>query len=288
MDAFTDDQPRARTIDLPARGGAVAALDFGPEERPVDIVFSHANGFNARTYRTILGPLAGELRILAFDLRGHGASTLPDDPAAFPGWTGIAADLVAVLEAATDRAVVLAGHSLGATTSLLAAGAVRGRVRSLALFEPVLLDGAGPGVDFTPLPIVQGALRRRADFPDRAAALEAYRGRGAFAGWSEAMLADYVAAGFRDRPEGGVTLACRPGWEAAIYARHDYDPGAALAAARCPMRIFAAEDGSTVGRAARSAAAAAGLGLEVVAGTTHFLPMQRPELVREALREAAR
>ena len=69
--------PRARTIPLPARGGAMAALEFGPAGRPVDIVFSHANGFNALTYRTILAPLAADLRILAIDLRGHGASTLP-------------------------------------------------------------------------------------------------------------------------------------------------------------------------------------------------------------------
>ncbi|HEV7386122.1 MAG TPA: alpha/beta hydrolase, partial [Phenylobacterium sp.] len=52
MDARVDPEPVLRTVALPARGGAMAALDFGPQDRPVDIVFSHANGFNGRTYRT--------------------------------------------------------------------------------------------------------------------------------------------------------------------------------------------------------------------------------------------
>ena len=59
MDAMVGYEPRARRVALPARGGEMAVLDFGPPERPVDVVFSHAIGFNARTYRTILGPLAG-------------------------------------------------------------------------------------------------------------------------------------------------------------------------------------------------------------------------------------
>jgi pimeloyl-ACP methyl ester carboxylesterase len=287
MDAFAEYQPRARRIELASRGGAMAALDFGPEDRPVDIVFSHANGFNARTYRTILAPLAAEFRILAPDLRGHGASTLPAEPQDWPGWTGFAADLVALLAAATDRPVVLAGHSLGATTSLLAAGAAPERMRALVLVEPVLFDRTAEPIDLSALPITRGALRRRATFPDRAAALAAYRGRGAFVGWSEAQLADYVAAGFHDTADGEVTLACRPAWEAATYAHHDYDPWAAFAAVRCPVRILAGGRESSVGAQARELAARGGARLDLVEGATHFLPMQRPELVREALREAA-
>src|SRR3954463_13647492 len=97
--------PRA---ELPSRGGAMAYLDFGPAERPVDVVFSHANGFNARTYRSMLEPLAGEMRILALDLRGHGASTLPTVIEGRAGWTELEADLLAFLGAVLDRPVVLA------------------------------------------------------------------------------------------------------------------------------------------------------------------------------------
>ena len=85
-------------IDLPARGGAMAALEFGPADRPPDLVFLHANGFNARTYRAILAPLAADLRILALDLRGHGASTPADRIRAAQGWLDFRDDLLALLD----------------------------------------------------------------------------------------------------------------------------------------------------------------------------------------------
>ena len=286
MDARLDDEPRTRSFSLPDRGGAMAALEFGPQERPIDIVFSHANGFNARTYRTILAPLAKDLRILALDLRGHGATTLPAEPQGWPGWSGFAADLSALLAAAVTRPVVLAGHSLGATTSLLATVAAPEPVRNLVLFEPVLTDEAALGVPLADMPLTRAALRRRADFPDRAAAMEAYRGRGAFETWSEAQLADYVAAGFHDTPSGQVTLACRPEWEASTYAVQNYDALQLLDQVGRPVRIFVGEAGSGVSPQAR-ARAGARFAVETVPGTTHFLPMERPDLVRQALREAA-
>lgn len=286
MDARMDDEPRSRRFSLPDRGGDMAALEFGPPDRPIDIVFSHANGFNARTYRTILAPLASDLRILALDLRGHGASTLPGPLQGWPGWSGFAADLVALLAAAATRPVVLAGHSLGATTSLLAADTAPELVRSLVLFEPVMIDEAALGAPLSDMPITRAALRRRADFPDRDAAIAAYRGRGAFATWSEAQLADYVAAGFHETASGEVTLACRPEWEASTYALQNYDALAVLGRARRPVRIFAAETDSSVSAEAQ-ARAGGRITVETVPGTSHFLPMERPELVRQALREAA-
>jgi pimeloyl-ACP methyl ester carboxylesterase len=283
-------EPRARRFDLPSRGGVMAALEYGPADRPVDVVFSHANGFNARAYRTILAPLGDELRVLSLDLRGHGASTLPAEVEGWPGWEEYADDLLAVLAQASDRPVVLAGHSLGATSSLLAAARAPGKARALVLFDPVLIAPAEhlrtPFWDFAP---AQVAARRRDRYPDRAAALEAYRGRGAFRTWSEAQLADYVAAGFQDTADGDVRLACRPAWEAANFAVHGYDPWRALEQVQAPVRILAAEQESTADRKLLRPLIDGGHAtLEVVPGTTHFLPMERPEVVREALRAAAR
>jgi pimeloyl-ACP methyl ester carboxylesterase len=286
MNAVVEPGPRTRRFTLPSRGGVMAALDFGPEERPVDIVFSHANSFNARTYRSILAPLAAELRILALDLRGHGASCLPAETAGWAGWRGFAADLIALLEVAVDRPVVLAGHSLGATSSLLAALEAPARAVSLVLFEPVLLSREVLAAPMGELALTRSAARRRESFPDRAAALAAYRGRGAFATWSEAQLADYVAAGFRDTADGQVTLACRPEWEALTYAVHAYDPWRALDVVACPVRILAGDVDSAVAPEARSPAARGRLQLDIVHGASHFLPMERPQLVRDALREA--
>ncbi|HEY8573727.1 alpha/beta hydrolase [Phenylobacterium sp.] len=286
MDAKVDPEPRERAVPLAGRGGAMACLEFGPQDRPVDVVFSHANGFNARTYRSILQPLA-ELRILAIDLRGHGATTLPTVIEGREGWTEFRDDLLAFLEAATEGPVVLAGHSMGGTSSLLAAAVAPQRVRALALFDPVVFEAASQPIQPMESPLVQGALRRRADFPSRGAALEAYRGRGAFRTWTEEQLADYVDAGFQEAAE-GVTLACRPEWEASNFRTHNYDPFRAFRESRAPIRILRAEQGSTAGVDAHldELLATGRITVETVPGTTHFLPMERPELVRAALREA--
>jgi pimeloyl-ACP methyl ester carboxylesterase len=290
MNALAPHEPRARRIDLPSRGGVMAALDFGPPQRPVDVVFSHANGFNARTYRSVLAPLADRLRILAVDLRGHGASALPTVIEGREGWHEFRDDLLALLEAATDGPVVLAGHSMGGTTSLLAAAAAPARVKALALFDPVLFDQA-PGAPAAAgdNPLALGAERRRAVFPDKAAALAAYTGRGAFRTWTAEQLEDYVEGGFRPTGDGEVTLACTPAWEASNFRIHRYDVWAAFRALRRPVRMLRAEAGSTARIDDHLAELESNprLSIETVPATSHFLPMERPDLVRAVLRDLA-
>ena len=294
MDGQTGEQvtgaPRARRFPLPSRGGEIAALEFGPDDRPLDILFCHANGFNALTYRSILSPLAG-LRILAIDLRGHGATTLPTPVEDRDGWKIYRDDILALLPFVAEGPVVMAGHSMGGASSLLTAAAAPEAVRRLVLFDPVLMPDA-PAADPAAMaqsPMVQGALRRRATFADKAAALEAYRGRGAFKTWSEAQLADYVEAGFVPTEDGQVTLACAPTWEASNFASYDPDIYPALAAEPCPIRILRAETGSTCRIEDRipQITASGRVRVETVAGASHFLPMERPDLVRQALWAAA-
>jgi pimeloyl-ACP methyl ester carboxylesterase len=261
-------------------------LDLGPQDRPVDIVFSHANGFNGRTYRTILAPLATRARVLALDLRGHGASTLPTVIEGRQGWIEFRDDLLALLAATCMAPVVLAGHSMGGTTSLLAAAAESQRVRALALFDPVFFPvEAQNGEAVAESPLVAGALRRRATFPSKQAAFEAYLGRGGFKTWSEAQLADYVAAGFRETPTGEVTLTCEPEWEASSFRTHNYDPWGALRESRCPVRALRAAEASTFRLEGHEDELSDGgrIVVETIPGTTHFLPMERPDLVRRTL-----
>ena len=89
---------RRRTLSLPARGGDMALIEMGDPERPVDLVFAHANGFNALTYRTVMAPLAERFRILMPDLRGHGRTGLPVQTAGRRGWDDLGDDLAALLD----------------------------------------------------------------------------------------------------------------------------------------------------------------------------------------------
>lgn len=294
MDAAVFREPRKRAT--PVAGGEIAGLEFGPTDRPIDIVFVHANGFNAQTYRTLLSPLAAGLRILAIDQRGHGATTLPADPEGRRSWRDLRDDLVGLLDALDGPPVVLAGHSMGGTVSLLAAAERPERVKGLVLLDPVIMPWLAvlyakapwtSGRLWKRMPMVQSALRRRSVFDSRETAFAAYKGRGAFKTWPETMLADYVAGGFVERPEGVVELACAPAWEASNYAAQAHDPWRAVRRVAAPVRVLKAETHSTFRAGPGFAPRGRRVSIETIAGTSHFLPMERPDLVRDALFEMA-
>jgi len=292
MDAAMLTPPRRLTVSISARGpGELSVLDFGDPERPVDLVFVHANGFNAATYRSLLAPLSASLRIWAPDLRGHGRTTLPTATLGRWDWSDHRDDLIALLDSITGPPVVMAGHSMGGTSSLLAAAERRSQVSRLVLLEPVIWSRTLVTAFGLPLlrrlpgriPLVKGALRRRRTFDSREQALAAYRGRGAFRDWPEMMLADYLSDGLVETAE-GVELACAPEWEASNYAAQSHDPRRALRRFDGAVRILKAETGSTchlVSNAARR------LTVETVAGGTHFFPMLQPDIARDALFDAA-
>ena len=294
MDAAVFREPRRRVVAVP--GGEIAALEFGPEDRAIDIVFVHANGFNAQTYRTLLSPLAAGLRILAIDQRGHGATTLPADPKGRRSWRDLRDDLVGLLEVLDGPPVVLAGHSMGGTVSLLAAAERPERVKGLLLLDPVIMPWLAnlyakapwtSGRGFMQLPIAQAALKRRAVFDNREAVFAGYKGRGAFKTWPETMLADYVAGGVVDAPDGKVRLACAPAWEASNYAAQAHDPWRAIRRVSAPVKILKAQKHSTCRAGDGFARRGRNVRIETVEGTSHFLPMERPDLVRDALFEMA-
>ncbi len=285
-------EPRRRMIRL--GDGEMAALDFGDAARSIDVVFAHANGFNAMTYRSILGPLSLSLRILAVDLRGHGASRLPADPQGRRSWRDFRDDLLAMLDAVSERPVVLAGHSMGGSVCLMAAAERPERVKALCLFDPVVAPPWVAAPARAPWlwrrrGMARQALRRRSVFPSAGEAFDAYRGRGGFRTWPEVMLADYVAAGFRQREDGAVELSCAPGWEASNFLAAAGDGRAALGRAKRPTKIFRAEHGSTCWLAPgdRLLRKRPELRLATVGGASHFLPMERPDIVRDALLDAA-
>ena len=292
--AASPDEPRRRTLHIrPPHGPAeLAAIEFGDSARPVDVVFLHANGFNAMTYRSVLAPLADRLHILGVDQQGHGLSIQRTATEGRTNWSELRDDVVALLDSLEVGPFVLAGHSLGGVACLLGAAARPERVKALALFDPVILSrqmiadiatGVGPAMADSPM--VLGARRRRAVFPSRQVVVDSYRGRGAFKTWSEACLVDYVRDGFRDRPDGAVELACAPEWEASNFAAHGLDPWPEMAKITSPVVVLRAEIGSTCALTERSPLPAGNLDfrIETVPGTTHFLPIERPELVRETL-----
>lgn len=281
--------PPERRLSVPVGpDGSLSVLELGRVNGPVDLVFLHANGFNASTYRPLLAPLAEGRRIWAIDQRGHGLTDLPADPHGRRGWQDLRGDLLAVIDTLEGRPV-LAGHSMGGTVSLLAAAKRPDRVRGLVLLDPVIwlplttLAFNLPGMSRMAerIPLVRNARKRRADFPDLEAARKAYRGRGAFAGWPDEVLDAWLETGLKPSG-GGLTLTCQPEWEASGYSSQAHNPWGALARFRDPIQILRAETGSTCHVPDRPPGLAH-VRSHKVPGATHFLPMLSPDAVREAL-----
>ncbi len=259
--------------------------------------FAHATGMNAAVYARLLAPLAVRFRIIASDARGHGQTDLPADPDTLTDWARFADDLLALLDAVDPLACwQLAGHSMGGSVSALAAARAPGRVAGVALIDPAMVpfaqapayaaarsSGLAP-----PNPMSAQAARRRADFADRAEAFAAYAGRGLFKSWDAADLNAYLDGGLRSSGA-GVTLGCAPAWEAATFRAVATDIEAAIVGLTCPIALIAGETGSTVAEAdfATIAALPHCISAARVRGTTHFVPLERPDIVRDAVAAVA-
>ena len=131
---------------------------------------------------------------------------------------------------------------------------------------------------------MQGARERRDHWPGRDAARTAYRGRRTFSGWATGAFEDYLDAGFVDGGEGGVRLRYPREWEARIFEVCPADLWRDFSRIRVPVLFLRGETSDTFVRsAARRGVRTVAVARSIeVAGSSHFLPFERPdEVARE-------
>jgi pimeloyl-ACP methyl ester carboxylesterase len=121
------------TVAGPA--GAIAFTDTGAAS-PSVIVLLHGLGGSVAFWGATIAHLAESHRVVAVDLRGHGASAEAAD--ADYSVAAYARDVLAVLDELALPPVTIVAHSFGATVAVEAAALAPARFRGL-----VLLDAAG-------------------------------------------------------------------------------------------------------------------------------------------------
>ena len=166
---------------------------------PPTIVFSHANGFPAGTYRLIFEAWrAAGYTVHAIDKYGH-------DPR-FPvtsNWPHLRAQLIDFIEHQVGGPAYLVGHSLGGFLSLMAASRRPDLASGLVMLDSPVLSGwkaravqiakaAGIGERFSAGHVSK---RRRQQWDSADAAFAHFAAKPAFARWAPGMLRDYIAAG---------------------------------------------------------------------------------------------
>lgn len=87
--------------------------DGGKEDGPPILLIHGWSQHHLAWEKQMNGPLAERFRLVAFDLRGHGASDKPDDPEYYLHSKSWADDVAAVIEACELQRPLLVGWSLG-------------------------------------------------------------------------------------------------------------------------------------------------------------------------------
>ena len=126
---------RARLIEL--RGAErVRVVEIGaPDALPV--VFLPGWGCPVWDFHRAMPAVAGAgFRAIAIDLRGHGLSDMPTDPARY-ATDAMVAQVIEVLDSLGVRRAALAGHSMGGALATHLAMRAPERVLALALFAPI-------------------------------------------------------------------------------------------------------------------------------------------------------
>lgn len=275
-----------RRVVLPGSGIELSLLDWGGEG-PLALLH-HANGFCAAVWGLVAEGLRERFRVVALDARGHGESAKPAGSDAY-AWPRFAEDLLGVAEWLTaelgrPRVALGIGHSFGGTALLGAAARRPELFERMLLVDPVIRPRSeGLRSRESGLRLAADARRRRALWPSRAAALEAWRDKDFFADWDPRALALYVDAGLRDRPDGRVELACPGEVEAAIFeGSGGSQPYADALRARVPALILWARQGNFPRGIYEDLAATLSDGRVEDVEAGHLVPMTHPGLVVEA------
>ena len=282
-----------------ARGGKVAGWRW-PNDGAPPLLFCHANGFCASTYKQLCQNLSEQFDVFAIDLRGHGKTELDAAPERDMSWSTYTADVNASLdqikadfEIAEDW--VISGHSLGAAVAIQTA-AKRHDVRSLAVIEPLVFSKLVSFASATPLwsvfasqiPLARNARARRAKWKTRKRVLVGYSRKVTFANWAPGVLENYLEDGLIDE-EDGVALACSPSWEAANYAASHCGFWRTVRRVKAPMSVYCVTHRSgTVFSGARSGLKRLSSAVVVDDELTHLAPMENPTKLAEFICSAAR
>jgi pimeloyl-ACP methyl ester carboxylesterase len=232
----------------------------GPADAPA-VLFTHGYQASAAMWEPQRTGLDDAYRVITWDIRGHGASGIDDDPALYSQELMLG-DMLALLDhLGVDRAV-LVGHSLGGFASLRFLLQHPERVAGLVLF------GSGPG----------------------------FRDPDARAKWNE--MADRFAGGVEAK---GLEILQRAGREVSeakhrsavalahaargILKQHDSKVMDAIAAISVPtLVVVGTEDKQFIGSSEYMAKKIPGAQLAWIEGAAHAANMEDPKAFNAALR----
>ncbi len=254
------------------------------------LVFSHANGFPAGTYRQLfdIWRSAG-WRVLALDKIGHDER--------FPvslNWPHLRDQLLDMIDTERSGPVWLVGHSLGGYLSILAAAQRPPMALGVVLLDsPILPPLLGRAVQLAQLTGLgkrysPGAVsrRRRQQWVDAEAAYRHFADKPAFARWAPGVLQDYVDSTMT-ADASGVRLGFDRQIETRIYDTLPHHIARMLRrqALQCPLAFIGGTESVEVKQVGlRATRSFCGSRISWIAGS-HLFPFERPAETAAAVLE---
>ena len=249
------------------------------------VIFSHANGYPAGSYRVLTEAVDTQYSIRPFD---HRPLWGEPPPGQFLSWQTYANDLIERIEADQAGPVWLIGHSMGAASGILAAARRPELFAGIVALDPVLIPTR---IWFwsvlvnrlmpSGMPIIKRALARPHEFDDLDTAFTFYRGKRVFSAISDEVLRDYVEAGHAVSEGGRVRLRYSGAWEACVY-RSVPRMTPSLSALICPVLIVAGDTSTVLTPAILEGVHQLNSRISsVVLPGGHLLPLESPEQCAE-------
>ncbi len=247
----------------------------------LEIVFSHANGFPAGTYRSLFEAW----REAGFTV--HAVERFGHDPR-FPvtnNWPHLRAQLVQFIEREAAGPVYLVGHSLGGYLSLMAAARRPDLALGVVLLDSPLVAGwrvgalqfakaTGLSERFSPGHVSK---RRRQHWPSAEDAYQHFASKPMFARWASGVLNDYLAAGLEAHGK-EQRLAFDREVETAIYNNLPHHIARLLRVhpLQCPLAFVRGSESAEVRQVGLAATTRLARGRVSSIHGSHLFPMEKP------------
>ena len=271
---------------------SLSYYEYGSASFPT-ILMVHGLGLHARCWDAVIRAMTHECRIVAVDLRGHGRSqTIPPYE-----WPTFGEDLTKFIEELKLSELIGVGHSLGGHALLKAATTAPNRIQSMLLVDPAVSD---PEITET-RNFLSGYTdmeahpteRKTNEWESVTSMIKYFNQRDPYRCWNLEVLEDYCRYGVVRESNNVFKLAFPLVVEAIFYLGPvEHISKNLLASISSPITLMRAKHmpgpkkffdfSHSVTRPDMIDLISTGIDI-YLPELTHFIPMQRPDLVAEQI-----
>lgn len=280
---MTNLQPEVKYADI--NGLKIEYLNY-EGDGPV-IIMLHATGFLPWLWHPIAKRIARSSKIIAPYFCDHRQE---EPESGGVSWLSLAKDLCELCKTLKIEKPLLVGHSMGATIITLASAIYGLQAEKTIMIEPIYLPQQiySSGLTLEQHPLASKSIKRRNGWSDKDEALAYLKSKPLFAKWDAEALELYLKYGLVPGESGGLTLACSPRQEAALFMGGlNYNPWPLLDRITIPTLVLEGEisENRTYIDLNKAASLMQNGTYKLVKEAGHLIPMEKPGETADIIKE---